>query len=234
MGQLFYSMSLAMGIMITFGSYMKKDISIEKSTRQIELFDTGVAFLSGLMVIPAVFAFSTTEGSLEKNLTKGAGLMFDILPKVFNEMPGGRIIGSLFFLFMMFAAYSTVIAVFENIMSFWLDLTKLSRKKVAVINIALLIVLSLPCILSCGPWENVLVFGKNFMDLEDYTVSNILLPVGSLIYVVFCTSRYGWGWKKFETEMNTGNGVKIPAWFRPYMTYVLPIIIIAVLVMSIF
>ena len=232
MGQAFFTLSLGIGSIAIFGSYIGKDRSLLGEAVTITSLDTFVALCSGFIIFPACFTFA--GGVNADASTVDAKFLFTTLSSIFNSMPGGRIVGTLFFLFMTFAAFSTVIAVFENIMSFWLDLTKLSRKKVAVINIALLIVLSLPCILSCGPWENVLVFGKNFMDLEDYTVSNILLPVGSLIYVVFCTSRYGWGWKKFETEMNTGNGVKIPAWFRPYMTYVLPIIIIAVLVMSIF
>jgi len=148
-------------------------------------------------------------------------------------MPGGRIVGTLFFVFMIFAALSTVIAVFENIMSFWLDMTNLSRKKVALINIVLMIVLSLPCILGFNVLSDVQIGGKGIMDIEDYTVSNILLPVGSLVYVLFCTTRYGWGWKNYIAEVNEGKGLKIAKWLRTYLTFVLPVIIIAVLVMSV-
>ena len=149
-------------------------------------------------------------------------------------MGAGRIVGALFFLFMTFAALSTIIAVFENIMSFWLEQTKLSRRKIALINILLLAVLSLPAIFSENLWNGVRIFGKTFMDLEDYIVSNLLLPFGSLFYVLFCTSRYGWGWKNFEGEVNSGRGVKLPRWLRPYMTWVLPVIIAIIIAISIF
>jgi len=135
---------------------------------------------------------------------------------------------------MIFAAFSTVIAVFENIMSFWLEMTNLSRRAIALINVALMLVLALPAVFSLNIWEEVLIFGKGFLDLEDFTVSNILLPLGSLMYVLFCTSRYGWGWEKFYAEVNTGSGIKLPKWLRFYMSYILPVIIIIVLIMSVF
>ena len=135
---------------------------------------------------------------------------------------------------MIFAAFSTLIAVFENIISFWLELTPLSRRTVSFINIALIGVLALPCVFSLNIWSDVTVFGKSFMDLEDFIVSNLLLPIGSLIYVLFCTTRYGWGWKNFEEEVNCGEkGIRFPCWIRPYMTFVLPVIILAVLIMSV-
>ena len=232
MGQAFFTLSLGIGSIAIFGSYIGKDRSLLGEAATITALDTFVALCSGFIIFPACFTFA--GGVNADASTVGAKFLFTTLSSIFNTMPGGRIVGTLFFLFMTFAAFSTVIAVFENIMSFWLDMTRLSRKKVAIINIVLIAVLSLPAILSCGPWDHILVFGKNFMDLEDYTVSNILLPVGSLIYVLFCTTRYGWGWSKFEAEMNTGNGLKLPRWMKPYMTYVLPLIIIAVLIMSIF
>lgn len=133
---------------------------------------------------------------------------------------------------MVFAAFSTVIAVFENILSFWLELTNLSRKKAALVNILLLLVLSLPCIFSLNVWSDIALFGKNLMDLEDFTVSNLLLPIGSLGYVLFCTNRYGWGWKNFRQEVNAGKGMKLPGWMKGYMRFVLPVIILAVLVLS--
>jgi len=160
--------------------------------------------------------------------------LFTTLSSIFNGMPGGRVIGSLFFVFMIFASFSTVIAVFENIMSFWLELTKMSRRKIAIINIILMILLSLPCVLGFSLWSDVQIFGKGIMDFEDYTVSNILLPLGSLFYVIFCTTRYGWGWDKYFAEVNAGKGLKLSKFLRPYFTYVLPLIIIAILIISVF
>ena len=149
-------------------------------------------------------------------------------------MPGGRIVGALFFVFMIFAAFSTVIAVFENIMSFWLELTKLSRRKVALINIALMLVLSLPCVLGFNVLEKIQITGKGIMDIEDFLVSNVLLPLGSLVYVLFCSRKYGWDWKNYIGEVNCGEkGAKMPGWIRPYFTYVLPIIVIIVFIMSV-
>ena len=142
--------------------------------------------------------------------------------------------GTLFFVFMIFASFSTVIAVFENIMSFWLELTKMSRRKIAIINIVLMLVLSLPCVLGFNVWAGIRLFGKIIMDIEDYAVSNVLLPVGSLFYVLFCTTKYGWGWDKYFSEVNTGKGIKLPKWFKPYIKYVLPVIIIVILIISIF
>ena len=148
--------------------------------------------------------------------------------------PIGQIVGILFFLFMIFAAFSTLIAVFENIISFWLELTPLSRRAVSFINIALIAVLSLPCVFSLNIWNDVTVFGKSFMDLEDFIVSNLLLPIGALAYVLFCTTRYGWGWDNYLNEVNAGTGLKVPGWLKGYMKYVLPVIIVAVLIMSVF
>ena len=149
-------------------------------------------------------------------------------------MPGGQIIGTLFFLFMIFAAVSTVIAVFENIMSFWLELTKLGRKKVAIINVVLMLVLSLPCILGFSYLSGVKIGPKNIMDIEDFIVSNVLLPVGSLVYVLFCSHRFGWGWKNFNDEVNSGTkGLKFPKALKIYMQYILPVIILVVFVSGI-
>ncbi|MBR4961790.1 MAG: sodium-dependent transporter, partial [Clostridia bacterium] len=164
----------------------------------------------------------------------GAGFLFTTLSSIFNNMPGGRIIGILFFLFMIFAAVSTVIAVFENIVSFWLELTKLNRKAISYINIALLLVLCLPALLGNNVLSSISIGGKALMDLEDYAVSNVLLPVGCLVYVLFTTTRYGWGWDNYLDEVNAGKGLKVPGWMKVYMKYVLPLIIIAVLIMSVF
>ena len=232
MGQAFFTLSLGIGSVAIFGSYIGKERSLFGEAITITALDTFVALCSGFIVFPACFTYN--GGVTADAGSVGAGFLFTTLSSIFNSMPAGRIIGTLFFLFMIFAALSTVIAVFENIMSFWMDTTKLDRSRIAIINMVLLMALSMPCILSCGSWGDILIFGKNFMDLEDYTVSNVLLPLGSLIYVLFCTSRYGWGWKNFESEMNSGKGRKLPRWMKGYMTYGLPLIIIAVLIMSIF
>lgn len=232
MGQSFFTLSLGIGSIAIFGSYIGKDRSLLGEAATITALDTFVALCSGFIVFPACFTFA---GGVNADAgSVGATFLFTTLSSIFNSMPAGRLVGSLFFVFMIFAALSTVIAVFENIISFWLDLTKISRRKAALINIVLMSLLSLPCILSFGAWSDVTVFGMGFMDLEDYIVSNLLLPLGSLVYVVFCTSRYGWGWNSFETEMNSGAGVRLPRWIRPYMTFVLPLIIIAVFVISAF
>ena len=165
----------------------------------------------------------------------GAGFLFTTFSSIFNNMEGGRVLGALFFLFMSFAAMSTVIAVFENIMSFWIEKTSLKRPVIAAINVGLMLVLVLPAALSLNVISDFKIFGMAIMDLEDYTVSNLLLPIGSLFYVLFCTSRFGWGWDNYFAEVNCGeHGIKLPKWLRPYMTYVLPIIIVVVLLLSAF
>ncbi len=229
MGQAFFTLSIGIGSIAIFGSYISKERRLLGEAVTIVSLDTSVALISGLIVFPACFTYGTqiTADSA------GSLFLFRTLSSIFNQMPGGRIIGSLFFLFMLFAALSTVIAVFENIMSFWLETTKLSRAKIALINICLLIVLAIPAMLS----ENLLSFikldGKTIIDMEDFAVSNLLLPIGSLVYVLFCTTRYGWGWDKYFAEVNTGDkGARVPKWLKPYMSYVLPLIIIIVLVMS--
>jgi NSS family neurotransmitter:Na+ symporter len=189
--------------------------------------------MAGLIIFPACFTYN--NGVTADAGTVGSSFLLTTLSSIFNSMNGGRIVGTVFFLLMIFAAGSTVIAVFENIMSFWLEKTKLSRLQVALINIVLMTVLALPAILSHNVLADVKLFGKSFMDLEDYIVSNLLLPIGSLFYVLFCTQRYGWGWKNYFNEVNTGeHGPCVPKWIRLYMTYVLPLIIIVVLVVSVF
>ncbi len=233
MGQAFFTLSIGIGSIAIFGSYIGRDRRLLGESVTIVSLDTLIALLSGLIVFPACFTYhggvTADAGSVS------ASFLFTTLSSIFNDMLAGRIVGSLFFLFMLFAALSTVIAVFENIMSFWLDLTQLSRKKVALINIALLFLLSLPCIFGLSIWSDVRIFGMSFMDLEDFIVTNLMLPIGSLIYVLFCTSRYGWGWKNFFAEVNCGEkGPRLPRFLRPYMTWVLPLIILAVLILSIF
>lgn len=231
MGQAFFTLSIGIGSIAIFGSYISKERSLTGEALTIMSLDTSVALMSGLIIFPACFTYN--NGVTADASTVGASFLFTTLSSIFNAMPGGRIIGALFFIFMIFAALSTVIAVFENIMSFWLELTKMGRLKVAIINIILVTLLSLPCILGFTVWQDIQIAGKGIMDLEDYTVSNILLPLGSLFYVLFCTSRYGWGWDKYFAEVNTGNGLKLAKWLRPYLAYVLPVIIIAVFIMSV-
>lgn len=232
MGQAFFTLSVGIGSIAIFGSYIDKERSLTGEALTIMGLDTFVAIMSGLIIFPACFTFN--NGVTADASTVGASFLFTTLSSIFNNMPGGQIVGILFFLFMIFAAFSTVIAVFENIMSFWLELTNMSRKKIAIINIVLMAVLSLPCILGFTVWSDIQIGGKGIMDLEDFTVSNVMLPVGSLIYVLFCTCRYGWGWKNYFAEVNLGKGLKVAKWLRPYFAYVLPLIIVAVLIMSVF
>ena len=233
MGQSFFTLSLGIGSIAIFGSYIGKERRLLGESVTIVCLDTFVAIMSGMIIFPACFTYN--QGVTADAGSVGAGFLFTTLSSIFNGMPGGRVIGTLFFLFMIFASFSTVIAVFENIMSFWLELTKLNRRTIALINAALLMALSLPCALSLNVWSSVKIFGLGIMDLEDFAVSNLLLPIGSLFYVLFCTTRYGWGWDRYFAEVNLGDrGARLPRWIRPYMTYVLPLIILAVLAMSVF
>lgn len=232
MGQAFFTLSIGIGSIAIFGSYIDKNRSLTGEALTIMSLDTAVALMSGLIIFPACFTYN--NGVTADASTVGASFLFTTLSSIFNGMPGGRIVGTLFFVFMIFASFSTVIAVFENIMSFWLELTKMSRRKIAIINIVLMLVLSLPCVLGFNVWAGIRLFGKIIMDIEDYAVSNVLLPVGSLFYVLFCTTKYGWGWDKYFSEVNTGKGIKLPKWFKPYIKYVLPVIIIVILIISIF
>ena len=232
MGQSFFTLSLGIGSVAIFGSYISKERSLLGESIVITGLDTFVALCSGLIVFPACFTFN--NGVTADASTVGASFLFTTLSSIFNNMPGGQIIGILFFLFMIFAAFSTVIAVFENIVSFWLELTKLNRKAISYINIALLLVLCLPALLGNNVLSSISIGGKALMDLEDYAVSNVLLPVGCLVYVLFTTTRYGWGWDNYLDEVNAGKGLKVPGWMKVYMKYVLPLIIIAVLIMSVF
>lgn len=232
MGQAFFTISVGIGSIAIFGSYINKERKLLGEAVTIISFDTLVALLSGLIIFPACFTFSngiTTDAS-----TVNAGFVFTTLSSIFNTMAHGRIIGSLFFLLLLFASLSTVIAVFENIMSFWIENTKLSRFKISIINILLLVVLSLPTILSSGVLANIQLNGKNILDIEDFVLSNVFLPVGSIVYVTFCSSRFGWGFDKYFKEVNTGKkGIAVPKWIKSYFKYVLPIIIAVVMVISI-
>ncbi len=227
MGQAFFTLSLGIGAMAIFGSYIGKDRTLTGETINICLLDTLVAFLAGLIIFPSCFAFGVDPG-------QGPGLVFITLPNIFNQMVGGRIFGVLFFVFMTFAAQSTIIAVFENIISFSIDLFGTSRKKTVLINGIAIILLSLPCVFGFNIWSGFqpLGAGSTIQDLEDFIVSNNLLPLGSMVYLLFCTSRYGWGWKNFLAEADTGKGVKFPAWARVYVSYILPLIVLFIFIMG--
>ena len=227
MGQAFFTLSLGIGAMAIFGSYIGKDRSLTGETINICLLDTLVAFLAGLIIFPSCFAFGVDPG-------QGPGLVFITLPNIFNQMVGGRIFGVLFFVFMTFAAQSTIIAVFENIISFSMDLFGTSRKKAVLINGIAIILLSLPCVFGFNIWSDFqpMGAGSTIQDLEDFIVSNNLLPLGSMVYLLFCTSRYGWGWKNFLAEADTGKGVKFPAWARVYVSYILPLIVLFIFIMG--
>lgn len=229
MNQAFFTLSIGIGSMAIFGSYIDKKSSLLGESITIAALDTFVAIVAGLIIFPACFAYGVNPGS-------GPSLIFITLPNIFNEMPGGRIWGGLFFLFMSFAAFSTVIAVFENIMSFASDLWGWERKKAAIINVFIVTLGSLPCILGFNLWSKFqpLGAGTGILDLEDFFVSTIFLPAGSLLFVLFCVSKYGWGWDNYFAEVNEGNGLKVPKWIRPYFTYVLPVIIIIILTRGIF
>ena len=228
MNQAFFTLSLGIGAMAIFGSYIGKGRALMGEAVNVAVLDTFVAFTAGLIIFPACFAFNVSPDS-------GPNLIFVTLPNIFNHMAGGRLWGSLFFVFMAFAAFSTVLAVFENIMSCCMDLTGWSRKKTAAINIVLMILLSLPCVLGFNVWSGFQPFGpgSNVLGLEDFLVSNLWLPLGSLVYLLFCTSRYGWGWKNFQNEANDGGGIKVRDGIRFYVSYILPLIVLVIFVLGI-
>lgn len=227
MTQAFFTLSLGIGAMAIFGSYIGKERALLGEAVNVGILDTFVAFVSGLIIFPACFAYGVNPDS-------GPGLIFVTLPNIFNHMPMGRMWGSLFFVFMFFAAFSTVLAVFENIISCCMDLFGWTRKKACAINVAALILLSLPCALGYNLLSGFQPrgAGSTVLDLEDFLVSNLILPLGSLVYVIFATSRYGWGWDKFVAEANQGKGLKVASWMRLYMTYVLPVIVLLVFILS--
>ena len=228
MNQSFFTLSLGIGAMAIFGSYVGKSRALMGEAVNVAILDTFVAFTAGLIIFPACFAFGVSPDS-------GPNLIFVTLPNIFNHMALGRLWGSLFFVFMAFAAFSTVLAVFENIMSCCMDLTGWSRKKVALLNTVLIILLSLPCVLGYNVWSGFQPFGEGsaVLDLEDFLVSNIWLPLGSLVYLLFCTTRYGWGWKNFKEEANEGGGLKVHDGIRFYVSYILPLIVLVIFVLGI-
>lgn len=223
MNQAFFTLSLGIGAMAIFGSYIGKDRALLGESVNVAVLDTFVAITSGLIIFPACFTFDVDVAE-----AYGPGLIFQVLPNIFNHISFGRLWGSLFFVFMAFAAFSTVLAVFENIISCGMELTGWSRKKSSMVNMVLIAVLSMPCVLGYNlwSWDGFQVFGGAVLDFEDFLVSNILLPLGSLIYLLFCMTRYGWGWKNFKKEANTGKGLKMADWMICYLKYMLPLIVL--------
>ncbi len=229
MSQAFFTLSLGMGSMAIFGSYLNKERSLLGESINIAALDTLVAFVSGLIIFPACFTYNNGQ------VNSGPALIFQTLPNVFNSMSGGIIWGSLFFLFLSFAALSTIFAVFENIIAMIMDLTKWSRLKSSIICGIGIFILSIPCILGYNVWAEFAPFGQGsaILDLEDFIVSTILLPVGSFIFVMFCTTKYGWGIDAFTQEANQGKGLKIKKWMQSYMKYVLPVLMFAFIIISV-
>jgi len=223
MNQAFFTLSIGIGSMLIFGSYLNKKRSLGGEATYIVALDTFVALMAGVIIFPACFTYG-----IEPNA--GPALIFITLPNVFNGMAGGYIWGLLFFIFMACAALTTVIAVFENIISYFMDVRGWSRKKAVIVNFVFMLILVLPCILGFNVWADFQPLGEgtNVLDLEDFIVSNNLLPLGSFVILLFCTSRYGWGYKKFMEEANTGTGMKFPQFLRIYLTYILPVIIVFV------
>lgn len=227
MNQAFFTLSLGIGAMEIFGSYMSRERTLLGESLQIAALDTFVAIVSGLIIFPACFAYGVDPGA-------GPELIFITLPNVFSSMPAGNLWGSLFFLFMTFASFSTIIAVFENIIACCMDKWKISRKKASLINGIFLLAASLPCVLGYNVWSGFQPRGAGsaVLDLEDFIVSNLLLPAGSLIFLLFCVSRWGWGFDRYLEEANAGEGVKIPGFLRGYLTWVVPCVILLILIMG--
>ena len=224
MNQAFFTLSLGVAAMEIFGSYMSKDNTLAGEGIRICALDTFVAIMAGLIIFPACFSYGV-------EVNAGPQLIFITLPNVFVNMSGGRIWGSLFFLFMTFASFSTVIAVFENIMSFCMDMFGISRRKAALINCIIILIASLPCVLGYNLFSDLhLIGGRDVLDSEDFLVSNLLLPLGSLVYLLFCVTRLGWGFDNYLEEANTGKGIKISRFLKPYFQFILPVLILIILI----
>ena len=224
MNQAFFTLSLGIAAMEIFGSYMSKDHTLTGESIRICALDTFVALMSGLIIFPACFSFNVQPD-------QGPSLIFITLPKVFANMTGGRLWGSLFFLFMTFASFSTVTAVFENLLASCIDNFGWTRKKAIIINCIFVFVASMPCLLGYNVLSNIhLIRGNDILGTEDFLVSNLLLPVGSLIYLLFCVSKWGWGFDKYMEEVNTGNGIKMSRHFKFYFQFILPILILVILI----
>lgn len=224
MNQSFFTLSLGIAAMEIFGSFMSKDNTLGGEAVRICVLDTFVAVMSGLIIFPACFSFGIQPD-------QGPSLIFVTLPNVFVNMAGGRLWGTLFFLFMTFASFTTVIAVFENLISCCMDNFGWNRKKSVIINCIFILAASLPCVLGYNVWKDVkLIGGRDVLDSEDFIVSNLLLPIGSLIYLLFCVTKWGWGFDKYLEEANTGKGFKIPKWMKWPFMFVLPVLILVILI----
>ena len=224
MNQAFFTLSLGVAAMEIFGSYMGKDHTLAGEGVRICALDTFVAIMAGLIIFPACFSYGVEVGV-------GPSLIFVTLPNVFVNMAGGRIWGALFFLFMTFASFSTVIAVFENIMSFCMDMFGWNRNKAALVNGIIILLASLPCVLGYNVWSNLhLIGGRDVLDSEDFIVSNLLLPIGSLVYLLFCVTKWGWGFDNYLEEANAGKGIKIARRLKTYFQFILPILILFILI----
>lgn len=221
MNQAFFTLSLGVGAMAIFGSYIDKKHTLLGESVRVVILDTFVAITAGMIIFPACFTYHVDQ-------TSGPSLIFITLPNIFANMPMGRLWGSLFFLFMSFAALSTVLAVFENIICCGMELTGWNRKKSSLANLVLITLLSVPCVLGYNVWSSDIftVFGGAILDLEDFLVSNLFLPLGSLVYLLFCVSKRGWCWENYLKEANTGKGMKMQNWMRVYLTYILPLIVL--------
>ena len=226
MGQAFFTLSLGIGAIAIFGSYINKEYRLAGEALRIGILDTAVAFVSGLIIFPACSAFGVSPG-------EGPSLIFVTLPNIFNEMAFGRLWGALFFVFLCFAALSTVIAVFENIISFAMDMWGWERKKAVLVNLAAILVLSMPCVLGFNLWSGVQLMGMGVSDFEDFLISNNILPLGSVVYLLFCVCKRGWGWDNFLKEANTGDqGLRFPKAVRFYVSWVLPAVVLFIFVMG--
>ena len=223
MNQAFFTLSLGIAAMEVFGSYMTRDHTLTSEAVRICSLDTFVALMAGLIIFPACFSFGVEPDS-------GPSLIFMTLPKVFLNMAGGRLWGTLFFLFMTFASFSTVIAVFENLQANCIDNFGWSRKKAAVLNCLFILLASLPCVLGNNLWSEVRILGRDVLDFEDFLVSNLLLPLGSLVYLLFCVTKFGWGYDGYLKEANAGRGMKMPRWLKPYFQFILPLLVLVILI----
>lgn len=225
MNQAFFTLSLGVGAMEIFGSYMSRDYTLAGESLRICALDTCVAICSGLIIFPACFSYGVSPDA-------GSKLIFITLPNVFANMAGGRLWGTLFFVFMTFASFSTIIAVFQNILACLQESFGWSLKRACAVGTVFILLASVPCILGFNLWSGVQPMGpgSTVLDAEDFLVSNLLLPIGSLIYLLFCVTRWGWGFDNYLTEANTGKGLRLPRWFKPYFSVVLPLLIVFILV----
>jgi NSS family neurotransmitter:Na+ symporter len=224
MNQAFFTLSVGMGSIEIFGSYMSKEKTLVGEGTRIAVLDTIVAIASGIIIFPACFSYGVEP-------SQGPSLIFVTLPNIFLNMPLGMVWGTLFFVFMSFASFSTVTAVFENLVACLGDNFGVERKKAIVFNCIFMIFASLPCVLGFNKWSGLNILGRGqVLDFEDFIVSNIILPIGSLVFVLFCVGSFGWGYKNFFDEINTGDGIKMPEWIRGYLRFVLPVMILVIII----